>query len=288
MSFAITGMRKKLLALCATLPLACGNAGACTLFGVAGREASGRGPIVMKNRDREDTGRQEAALSTGTGYAYFALAVRGGKSPGVKAGVNEKGLTVLTASVSSLPARYLRAVPRTHALAAKLLRACATVDEAAASPLLRGPAFLVLADTSSIAYVEVPPEGAPVVRKVTSGHVAHTNHYLDLPAFNRKGAPDDGSHVRLARVSELLGAPGRPLAYADLKRISLDRNAGPDKSLFRTGSAPDKPRTLAVWCTDYSDPASPRVELWLKDGAPVSVPLSTLFSRQAPAAPKKD
>lgn len=37
------------------------------------------------------------------GYAYFGLYAEGNDAPGIKEGINEKGLTVVTASAGTIP-----------------------------------------------------------------------------------------------------------------------------------------------------------------------------------------
>ncbi len=86
------------MALFAAIP---GRLCACTLWGAAGSDASG-GTIISKNRDWAPDHTQVLKLRRSTkGYSHFGLYAVGGTEPGIKAGVNEKGLTVITASASS-------------------------------------------------------------------------------------------------------------------------------------------------------------------------------------------
>lgn len=66
---------------------------ACTLWGASGTAVEGRGTLVAKNRDWNPDHRQELVVLKPTpGYRSLLLKAVGGAEPGVKAGVNEKGL----------------------------------------------------------------------------------------------------------------------------------------------------------------------------------------------------
>ncbi|HOS76345.1 MAG TPA: carcinine hydrolase/isopenicillin-N N-acyltransferase family protein [Verrucomicrobiota bacterium] len=75
--------------------ISCASVHACTLWGAAGVDAGG-GTIISKNRDWKPDHVQVLKMQRPTnGYAYFGLYAEGDDAPGIKEGINEKGLTVL-------------------------------------------------------------------------------------------------------------------------------------------------------------------------------------------------
>ena len=75
---------------------------ACTLWGAAGTSIEGGGTLVAKNRDWAPDHFQElAVLQPAAGYWALALKAIGGEEPGVKAGVNDKGLVIVSATGNS-------------------------------------------------------------------------------------------------------------------------------------------------------------------------------------------
>ncbi|MFB9156794.1 carcinine hydrolase/isopenicillin-N N-acyltransferase family protein [Chromobacterium violaceum] len=87
---------------------------ACTLWGAAGT-ASMEGSLLAKNRDwKPDHAQSLRLLHPEHGYAYLGLYADNGSEPGIKAGVNQKGLAVVATEASSLP-RALRPIARAMA-----------------------------------------------------------------------------------------------------------------------------------------------------------------------------
>ena len=104
---------------------------ACTLWSAAGQRAMGGGTLLAKNRDWAPDHQQylERLVSQDGAYPSIGLVVRGNDSPGIKAGVNRHGLTVVSAS----PPRFLqknKELQREQGLVRKLLSGCKTVREA--------------------------------------------------------------------------------------------------------------------------------------------------------------
>lgn len=87
---------------------------------------------------------------------------------------------------------------------------------------------------------------------------------IDPPDLQRK--PGASSTKRSARIEELLKNPGSPYTVDDFIRFSEDKTAGADNSIWRTGSAPHKTRTLATWVVSIPASGSPR--LYLKTANP--------------------
>jgi hypothetical protein len=185
---------------------------------------------------------------SGKGYAYFGLYAVGGTEPGIKEGVNEKGLTVVTASASSIPQSKRDSQPGKHAVLSKLLSGYASCDEVLAKkdaifPHTRAM-FIMISDATKILVVEVGLEGQYAIKTLTSGSAAHTNHFLDekLASFNTKIGVS--STTRLARITELLKTEGASHTLESFSKISRDQHAGPDNSLWRTGK---NGTTLSSW-----------------------------------------
>lgn len=222
-------------------------AGACTLWGAAGAFVQDGGTLLVKNRDWRPDHRQKLELVSGSGILYLALVAEGNQSGGAKAGVNAQGLSVVSAS----PPAYLehdKTLPRTRGLIRKMLSRCRSVEEALAmSHDLVGPQFLLLADKQEIACVEIGLDGQYRVERSRNGTLAHTNHYgsPDLTGLNRDRIGASSQQRRQAIEADL--SVGGPFSPEDFQRFSLQQDAGPDNSIWRTGSRPDGTRTLATW-----------------------------------------
>lgn len=255
--------RGMLLLTCAGLLLGAGPARACTLWAANGRAVAGGGSMIVKNRDwRPDQYEVLRLVTPSSGYRYLGL-YADGQEGGTKAGINEKGLVVVSATVDSIPAARRKALPYTHGLLVKLLRSCASVDEALAKiDGWQGPRILMLADRRQVATIEVGPEGKSAVVTKHDAVIYHTNHYLaaTLQDFNQRIF--QSSRKRYERIGQLLDAAEKPLAFKTFLGFGNDRSAGPDDSIFRTGSTPAKPRTMATWAVRLP-PAGP-AEVYVK------------------------
>lgn len=240
---------------------------ACTLWGAAGPSVEGGGTLVAKNRDWAPDHRQELAiLKPPEGYRSLALKVVGGVEPGVKAGVNEKGLVIVSATANQVPSADRKKVQQQRELLSHLLAACASVDEVLKNlELMRRPVFYMVGDRKEIAIIEVAPDGNHAVTRTDSGTLHHTNHYCDIatPLVSRK--PGASSSQRYARIAELLETRKGPFTVEDFVRFSEDRTAGPDHSIWRTGSNAGSRRTLATWIVSVPLSGSPRLYLKIAD-----------------------
>lgn len=220
---------------------------ACTLFGAQGSRVLGGGTLVVKNRDYRPE-YQEMRLVQGRRYRYYGLYGGTEEKMGLKGGVNEAGLAVFSAAASCLPQKERRAMGRSTGALGKLLGWYATVEEALASGIdLGGPKFLLLADATELAWVEVGDQDRVTVRRVQNGTLAHTNFYLspEFQELNRK--PAVSARHRYARIEDLLESRTSPYRLEDLIRYSTDQTEGPDNSIWRTGSREDGPQTLATF-----------------------------------------
>lgn len=224
---------------------------ACTLWGAAGSEAGG-GTIVSKNRDWKPDHVQVLKMHrSDKGYAYFGLYAEGNDSTGIKEGINEKGLSVMTATAGSLPESARKAQPGVGGLMSTILARYATCDEVLTDQhklfTNRRPVFMLIADRKQILVLEIGLNGRYAVKAVKSGPVVHSNHYLDetMLEFNRKIA--QSSATRVKRIAELLKQRAAPYDTACFAELSRDRQNAPDDSLWRDGSGS---HTLSSWIVE--------------------------------------
>ena len=224
---------------------------ACTLYAAAGDAfVQGGGVIAVKVRDERPWPQVEKEVRPESGYAYRGLFT--GRYERFNTGVNSAGLFVGLSTAGSVPKSKRDLYPPfrdSEGLGSPehLIRYCATVDEAIERiRSFTRPANYLLADRTKAAVVEILPDGNKTVRVIASGTIAHTNHYIepDSERFNERLSAS--SHRRLERIRELLSASDKPLSLGQMEAFSRDRSAGPDNSIWRTGSIPGGTRTLAV------------------------------------------
>ena len=241
---------------------------ACTLWGAAGESVEGGGTLIAKNRDWAPDHLQELIiLRPAEGYGSLALRAVEGGEPGIKAGVNEKGLVIVSATVSQVPRIKRKAVQQKKELMSRFLATCASVDEVLKKvDWLRRPVFYLVGDRKELALIEVAPEGRRSVRRQDSGTLHHTNHYCAIDSYDAKRNPGVSSTQRYTRMGELLQNPTQPFVVENFIRFSEDQAAGPDNSIWRTGSGPTRKRTLATWIASVPVSGSPR--LYLKTANP--------------------
>lgn len=235
---------------------------ACTLWGATGTNDAG-GTIISKNRDWKPDHTQVLKMHRGSkGYAYFGLYAEGGTEPGIKEGVNEKGLTVITATASSIPKSMRDNQPGKHGVISTLLSGCVNCDEVLAKKEAIFPntrtMFIMISDPKKIVMVEVGLEGKYALKTVEQGTVVHTNHFLEkaLAEFNIKIG--SSSTTRLERITHLMMPPSQPCTIESFAEISRDHHDGPDNSLWRTGK---DTRTLASWIIETPAHGAPKLSV---------------------------
>lgn len=220
---------------------------------------------LAKNRDWAPNHEQKVEwVQPAKGYKYFGLKALGNEAPGFKMGINEKGLTIVSASLSSIP-RKERLIKNKHGLINEILTNYSSIDEVLAHKDIfkkARPMNYMLADGKKMLNVEVGLNEKIVTEVKEQGQLIHTNHLIasELLTQNKKVSP--GSVTRYKRLEELLSKLPS-LQMEEMKKISLDKNGGPDASLWRTGSTPKKTRTLSAWIVEYSQTASPTLYLHL-------------------------
>ena len=273
--------------LCAVLlPI---QALACTLWGAAG-DAAGDGTLLAKNRDWKPDHRQVLkVVRPHSGHAYFGLYAEGNASPGLKAGINEPGLSIVVASASSIPGALRDAQRGTQGVMTRVLANYASVDavlaDADALFSVARANFFVIADRTRLLTVEVGLQGKYALKLVEQGVATHTNHYLD-PALAGSfcDTPRASSRTRLARIDALLDQAPRPLSVDAFAAMSLDRHAGPDNSLWRSG----REHTLAAWIVRTPASGPPTLDLRVANPGEAQhserLVLDAAFWQSAPAA----
>lgn len=233
---------------------------ACTLWAASGNVVEGGGSLIVKNRDwLPDQSQNVKLISPADGYRYLGLFTMNGAHKGLKAGLNEKGLVVVSATAGSIPRKEREGMAYTHALTAKLLKECSSVEEAISkTDLFMGPQILMVADKQKVATIEIGPEGNFSVMVKDNGTIFHTNHYIDksMLAFNQISSVS--SQKRYNRIEELLKG-SQTYDLDTFIAFSKDQNDGPDNSIFRTGSTPHRTRTMAVWAVAIPQDDSPEI-----------------------------
>ena len=233
---------------------------ACTLWAANGTFADGGGTLIVKNRDWKPDQHQDIKfVSPKQGYSYFGLYADGSPS-GMKAGINEKGLVVVSATAGSIPSKERNAMPNKAGSLTKLLNECSSVEEALLrTDLFLGPKILMLADKKTIATVEIGPEGKFSIEQKENDYICHTNHYIveDMLNFNKKIG--QSSEKRYERICQLLDKASMPFSLDVFLNFSSDQNDGPDDSIFRIGGTSSKTRTMAVWAVSIPMQGSPEV-----------------------------
>jgi hypothetical protein len=204
------------------------------------------------------------------GWAYVGLFALGNDEPGLKAGTNAQGLSIVSAS-SNIPSTQRQSQPGMHGVMAPILRDYASVAAVVAdAKVLFSHAranFFMLSDSKQTMTVEVGLQGRFAIKQVDAGTLAHTNHYLDAElAQTYNSRIGRSSATRLHRVTELLAQAGTPETLQDFQRISQDQHDGPDNSLWRSGHE----HTLASWLVQAQPGQAPHLQITVANpGEPV-------------------
>jgi len=232
---------------------------ACTLWAATGSRVSHGDTLIAKNRDNSRNFSTELRfVSREKGFRFVALFDP--EADGyVVAGINEKGLTIVNASATTVPSAK-RNVAKED-LTERILTSFSSVDEVAREEAMFAeshPAFYMIADTGRIAVIEVAPGGKTSIKVTGNGVLAHTNHYMDdrLADANERSA--GGSENRLARINRLLGI-GRPLTFNRFIAMSEDRFGPGGESVRQVCGRTKSVCTLAGWVVLLPREGSPRL-----------------------------
>lgn len=218
------------------------SAEACTLWAGAGDSIVDGGTIISKNRDWLPDNQQQLRLVSNTkGYRFVSLYVTGNNSSGTKAGINEKGLAIVTASPPSyleIPENY-KGKTTTPMLLTRYDSVASALNALQAGEWSRGPEYLVLSDPKEVACVEFGNNSTyDIVSRTNSGVTFHTNHYLaqELVSLNQGNLAN--SQKRYTKIQGFLQTKPQ-YDIADFRAYS------DDPTLWRIGRTPASVCTLA-------------------------------------------
>jgi isopenicillin-N N-acyltransferase like protein len=241
---------------------------ACTLWAAAGKKVEGEGVILAKNRDYPPQQNELRFVIPETGFKYFGIfPIEGNKFHGLVAGINEKGLAIVSATAGSVSRK--RRNTGMEGLNGKILATYGSVNSLLANKMIftkSHPVFYLIADKGEIAIIEVAPGGEISIRTTENGVLFHTNHYLDRMLFHSNEKIGKSSLARFKRIGSLLSDHASYLTIDDFVAFSEDTAGGPDDSIWRTGGAPGKERTLATWIVYIPKNGDP--ELYVKFANP--------------------
>ena len=255
------------LAVFLTVSIGTVRADACTLWAANGTTTQGNMTLVAKNRDwKPGQTHQLRQINIPGGYSYLGLFALGGDSPGLKAGINEKGLVVVTATASVIPSSQRSSNDGDPISSHDILSSFASVQEVISEMdrFVRS-SYYMIADRNQVAVIEGAPGGRSSVRLIEDGFLAQTNHYIakDLKSFNSKASRS--SRFRYDRIMSLMSSSKGQLTLDDFVEFSQDVNSGPDDSIFRTGSSENSSRTVASWIVAIPENGSPELYLTMKN-----------------------
>lgn len=214
---------------------------ACTLWAGAGANIVGGGTIISKNRDWIPNHQQQLRLVAQGGYRFISLYAIGNDSSGTKAGVNEKGLTIVSASPPSYlekPENYMKKTS-TRTLLSRYDSVDTAIRALEAGKWVCGPEYLMLSDGKEIASIEFGLNGSyDVVSRTGAGITFHTNHYLSQKLIALNPSKFSNSQNRYNKIKGFLESKNT-FDAADFREYSLDI------TLWREGASPTSARTLS-------------------------------------------
>lgn len=238
---------------------------ACTLYGASGGWVEDGGVLVAKNRDWTPQYQELRLVQPKEGYTYYGW-FKGDNEPSALAGgLNQQGLAVFSATAGTIKKAERLAMPHYKGSVLKtLLTTCSSVDEALAmKDVFLGPQYLILADKSQVAYVEIGPEGNFAVKQTTDGALFHTNHYVEESMqWANYLSPGASSAARYERISQLLDGVDKPYSMQNFIDFSNDQSNGPDKSIWRSGSTDTITQTLGAMIIHFSQQG--RIKIYVK------------------------
>jgi isopenicillin-N N-acyltransferase like protein len=248
-----------------------GPACSCTLWSSAGPvNKGGDFTLVAKNRDwTPDQTQVLKIVRPDHGYAYLGLIATGAAEPGLKAGINRKGLVIVSASVDSIPKKVRKQAPGKMGVIRRLLSNYGSVVEILNHRKIFSqarPMILMIADRRTILYAEIGLNGHYCLVTQVNGTLAHTNHFLspDMLAQNRKIG--QSSRIRLKRIQDLLmSRPAGGFTMDDFIRMSEDQHDGPRNSILRKGALPGDEKTVATWIAAIPREGAPTVQITVRN-----------------------
>ncbi|HPZ06873.1 MAG TPA: carcinine hydrolase/isopenicillin-N N-acyltransferase family protein, partial [Candidatus Eremiobacteraeota bacterium] len=153
---------------------------ACTLWAATGKCTENNTTLIVKNRDwKPDNHNELMLIIPEKGYSFLALYSAGGGYEGVKGGINEKGLVIVTATASTIPSEE-RVEGKGFLI--ELLRNYESVKAVLENREIFSsgkPGFYMIGDREHIAVIEIGMNGEFAVKEIEDGILYHTNHYTD-------------------------------------------------------------------------------------------------------------
>ncbi len=257
-----------LITFSAIITICCDVSRACTLWAAAGEKVRGQGTILAKNRDYKPEKSELRLIIPDKGFKYLGIfPVEGSGFQGLVAGVNEKGLAIVSATAGSIS--KTKRNKGTKGLNERILASFESVDSVTADTAMlkkSHPVFYMVADKNKAAVIEVATDGKTAVKTVENGILFHTNHYLDELLTNANEKIGTSSLKRLDRIGYLLKNHSEQFSMEDFILFGSDTAEGPDNSIWRTGGSPKKERTLATWIVLIPKQGNP--ELYIKFANP--------------------
>lgn len=233
---------------------------ACTCWAVTGEYVEGGGTLIAKNRDYLPQKNEIRLIIPETGYTYLGLCpIKDQREQGIVAGINEKGLTVVSMTPDSIP--HLRRHMGKNIIP-YILSSYGSVDEVIKDEKIFSKtrsSFYLMADNTRIALIEIGPDSTFSIKDTSNGILFHTNHYTDkkLLIFNEKISKS--SQIRLNRIGELLKSHPSYFTIEDFIIFSEDRINGPNDSIWRSSDSHVKERTLASLIVSIPKIGSPEI-----------------------------
>jgi hypothetical protein len=215
----------------------------------------GGGTLIAKNRDWSPAYPQILKLiSPPKGFKYYGIFEDGNEVSGIKMGVNEKGLVVLSARMILAPEKR-EGMKRVSGVNRKLLIGCGSVEEALKrQDLFVGARSLLLADKEKIVLIEIGTNGQAVIRKTHHGIFFQTNHFVSpqLIQFNpetftpKRLIRFKKTQERLKQIERLLQNQTKH-SMEDFIRISFSREGAPYGMIWRDAGPETRVRTLSTF-----------------------------------------
>jgi hypothetical protein len=221
---------------------------ACSLWAVTGDRSKDKGTLVAQTWDvPHGTSGELRLVIPAKGFRYLGLFPMQEKTGGnAVAGINEHGLATVKATADTIaPKKKLKG---SGGVVEAILTSCVSVDAVLANRNLLArsqPAFLIVADHSKIALIQIGSGGHLAVEVTGNGLFYQTNHYTNQNLLRENEQYIESSQLRLNRLQHLLVNHPDPFTLDDFLSLAGDKGNGPDNSIWRIGGPPKKERTLA-------------------------------------------
>ncbi|MDD3267327.1 MAG: carcinine hydrolase/isopenicillin-N N-acyltransferase family protein [Burkholderiales bacterium] len=236
---------KKLTLILATLPI---FGMACTTF--ASFNGVNNSFVIAKNRDNNPDRQIIQVVNEPTKYKYIALS-RQDVPDFVSAGVNEHNLAVFNEVTIEYSDKAVGGIA--DDFSKDILQNYKTVKDVIPNidKLVNkypDPVFYQVTDGKYLLSIEVAPDKKYSYNLTSSEAYAHTNNYQikslikDYPYTESEKQRLAASSTRYDRATFLM-KQNKNLDLAQMQLFALDRNAGNDDSIFRTGAIDNNPRT---------------------------------------------